>query len=119
LRKRQKAKDDAEIDETLFLFTFTFQRPGWYRYHQLFLQALRRMLEQVHPEEAPALHRRAAQWYLEHQDIGAGLRHLIAGLFWIEAAQVLEEYALSVHSRPGILSCRLYPVSGWPARLWH
>jgi LuxR family transcriptional regulator, maltose regulon positive regulatory protein len=77
----------------LFLFALE-QRPGWYRYHQLFLQALRRMLEQLRPEEVPALHRRAAGWYLEHHSIGDALHHLIAGQAWLEAAQVLEQHAL-------------------------
>src|SRR5262249_41969340 len=77
----------------LFLITLD-QRQGWYRYHHLFSGALRRMLEQMHPEEVPALHRRAAEWYLEQQAIGDALRHLVAGQFWIEAAQVLEQYAL-------------------------
>jgi hypothetical protein len=53
---------------------------------QLFSQALRRMLEQMRPEEVPTLHRRAALWYLEQQAIGAALRHLVAGQFFFEAA---------------------------------
>jgi ATP/maltotriose-dependent transcriptional regulator MalT len=77
----------------LFLIALD-QRPGWYRYHQLFAQALRHMLEQLYPEEVPALHRRAAVWYLEQHSIGDALRHLIAGQCWIEAAEVLEQYAL-------------------------
>jgi LuxR family transcriptional regulator, maltose regulon positive regulatory protein len=79
----------------LFLFNLN-QRPGWYRYHQLFGQALRRMLEQTYPDEVRALHRRAASWYLEHRAIGVALRHLIAGQCWSEAAQVLDEHAFSL-----------------------
>ena len=89
----------------LFLIALD-QRPGWYRYHQLFLQALRRMLEQLYPEEVPALHRRAALWYLEQHSIGDALRHLIAGQFWIEAAEVLEQYALPM-LQGGDVACLL------------
>lgn len=84
----------ARIEQAnLFLITLD-QRPGWYRYHQLFAQALRRMLEQAYPEEMPILHRRAAQWYLERHAIGDALHHLVAGQCWIEATQVLEQEAL-------------------------
>jgi LuxR family maltose regulon positive regulatory protein len=84
----------AEIEQANLFLTALDQRPGWYRYHQLFLQALRRMLEQLHPEEVPALHRRAALWYLERRSIDDALRHLIAGQFFFEAAQMLEQHAL-------------------------
>ncbi len=84
----------ARIERANLFLIALDQHQGWYRYHHLFSQALRRMLEQLHPEELPALHRRAAGWYLEQQAIGAALRHLVAGQFWIEAAQVLEQHAL-------------------------
>lgn len=38
----------------------------WYRYHHLFVQLLRVRLEEQHPEEVPALYRRAAAWYEQH-----------------------------------------------------
>jgi LuxR family transcriptional regulator, maltose regulon positive regulatory protein len=84
----------AEIAQANLFLIALDQPPGWYRYHPLFAQALRRILEQVHPEEVPALHRRAAQWYLEQHSIGDALRHLIAGQCWVEAAQMLEQQAL-------------------------
>ncbi len=79
----------AQIEQANLFLIALDQRPGWYRYHQLFAQALRRMLEQLHPEEVPGLHRRAAGWYLEPHAIGDALRHLVAGQMLIEAAQVL------------------------------
>src|SRR5262249_49330722 len=59
----------------------------------------RHILEKGHagagaPEEVPAIHRRAAEWYLEQHSIGDALRHLVAGQCWSEAAQVLEQHAL-------------------------
>jgi LuxR family maltose regulon positive regulatory protein len=84
----------ARIEQANLFLIAHDQRQGWYRYHQLFSQALRRLLEQLHPEDVPALHRRAALWYLEQQAIGDALRHLLAGQFFFEAAQVLEQYAL-------------------------
>jgi len=84
----------AQIEQANLFLIALDQRPGWYRYHHLFAQALQRMPEQMHPEEVPSLHRRAARWYLEQQAIGDALRHLIAGQCWIEAAEVLEQEAL-------------------------
>jgi LuxR family maltose regulon positive regulatory protein len=84
----------AQIEQAnLFLIPLD-RRPGWYRYHPLFSQALRGMPEQAHPEEVSALHRRAAAWYLQQPSIGDALRHLLAGQCWNEAAQVLEQEAL-------------------------
>ena len=84
----------ARIERANLFLIALDQHQGWYRYHHLFAQALRRMLEQLHPEDVPTLHRRAAGWYLEQQVIGAALRHLVAGQFFVEAAQVLEQHAL-------------------------
>ncbi|HVP21479.1 MAG TPA: LuxR C-terminal-related transcriptional regulator [Anaerolineaceae bacterium] len=39
----------------------------WYRYHHLFGGLLRKQLQQEMPEAIPELHRRASQWYEEHQ----------------------------------------------------
>jgi LuxR family maltose regulon positive regulatory protein len=96
----------AQIEYTnLFLITLK-QRPGWFRYHQLFVQALRRMLEQLHPDEVPDLHRRAACWYLEHRAIGDALRHFLAGHCWLEAAEALEQDALRI-LQDGHVACVL------------
>ena len=46
----------------LFLVSLDESRQ-WYRYHRLFGDLLRHRLEAKSPEIAPALHRRASQWY--------------------------------------------------------
>jgi ATP/maltotriose-dependent transcriptional regulator MalT len=38
----------------------------WYRYHALFADVLQSRLWQMHPELAPLLYRRAAEWYRDH-----------------------------------------------------
>jgi LuxR family maltose regulon positive regulatory protein len=40
-------------------------RNEWYRYHHLFAELLRRRRDEELPDEAPALHRRASEWYAE------------------------------------------------------
>ncbi|MDR2987824.1 MAG: AAA family ATPase, partial [Nocardiopsaceae bacterium] len=42
------------------------RRGQWYRYHHLFRDLLRAELERVEPDLLPALRRRAAAWYLQH-----------------------------------------------------
>jgi ATP/maltotriose-dependent transcriptional regulator MalT len=42
--------------------------PGrtWFRYHHLFADLLRLELRRALPEEVPELHRRAAEWFIQH-----------------------------------------------------
>ena len=37
----------------------------WFRYHHLFADLLRLELRRTLPEEVPALHRRAAEWFIQ------------------------------------------------------
>src|SRR6266542_7137571 len=65
--------------------------PGrtWFRYHHLFADFLRLELRRTLPEEAPALHRRAAQWFAEHGQVVDAIRHTQAAGDWPEAARLL------------------------------
>jgi LuxR family maltose regulon positive regulatory protein len=108
---------DRVEQANLFLIAVN-QRPGLYRYHQLFAQALRHMLGQLHPEEVPGLHRRAALWYLDQQAIGDALRHLIAGQFWVEAVQALEQQALPL-LQGGDLARLLHCLGQVPLEVLH
>ncbi len=47
----------------------------WYRYHHLFGGLLRKQLQQEMPEAIPELHRRAGQWYEEHQLADQAFKH--------------------------------------------
>ena len=38
----------------------------WFRYHHLFADLLRLELRRTLPEQVPALHRRAAEWFVRH-----------------------------------------------------
>ena len=71
--------------EHLFLIPVHGDSPRW-RYHSMFGEFLRVQLRQQHPDEAPALHKAAAKWYLEqHRPVAAIEHRLAAG----EADQVL------------------------------
>ncbi|NMB90078.1 MAG: AAA family ATPase, partial [Chloroflexi bacterium] len=51
------------------------QQRGWYRYHQLFADLLRKRLEQTDPGAAAGLHRRAMEWYQQYGDLPSAIRH--------------------------------------------
>ncbi|MFN2202337.1 MAG: LuxR C-terminal-related transcriptional regulator [Caldilineaceae bacterium] len=50
----------------------------WYRYHRLFADFLTNTLDRRAADEVPDLHRRAAQWYLEHDFSREAFRHALA-----------------------------------------
>ena len=68
-----------------------------YRYHQLFKEALVAELHRREPEVEPELHRRASEWYSEHERFGEAVDHAIAAgdqtraaeLIWMRAAPAL------------------------------
>ena len=49
----------------------------WYRYHQLFAEALRLELEITDPELVPELHARACLWFEEEGDLESATEHAI------------------------------------------
>jgi LuxR family maltose regulon positive regulatory protein len=74
----------------LFLMPLDHRRE-WYRYYRLFAEFLRAMLP---PNEAAALHRRAATWYEAQGQIEEAVAHALAGALgtgeWDEAARLVE-----------------------------
>jgi LuxR family transcriptional regulator, maltose regulon positive regulatory protein len=50
----------------------------WFRYHHLFADLLRHELARISPGRPAVLHRRAAQWYSEHDDAAEAIGHAIA-----------------------------------------
>jgi len=80
----------------LFLVPVDRER-GWYRYHRLFRDLLKRELTDVEPDLVPVLNRRAAHWYEAHDDPEAALVHAHAAGDSNEAARILSSIALKVH----------------------
>jgi LuxR family maltose regulon positive regulatory protein len=65
----------------------------WYRYHQLFADLLRARLAVVHPEETPALHLRAAEWYEAHGLVGEAIEHTLRSGDVSSARNVFRQYS--------------------------
>jgi LuxR family maltose regulon positive regulatory protein len=68
----------------------------WFRYHHLLGDFLRLELRRTRPEEVPALHRRAAGWFIQHGQVVDAIRHTQAAGDWSEAARLLADHSFSL-----------------------
>ena len=68
----------------------------WFRYHHLFADLLRLELRRALPEEVPALHRRAAGWFIQHGQVVDAIRHTQAAGDWPGAARLLADHSFSL-----------------------
>jgi LuxR family maltose regulon positive regulatory protein len=65
----------------------------WYRYHQLFAEALRHRLQRMQPDLVPNLHRRASSWYEQHGLTREAVYHALAATDYKQAARLIERTA--------------------------
>ncbi len=63
---------------------------NWYRYHHLFADVLRMRLMVEQPDQAPALHRRASEWYEHNGSAADAIRHALAAEDFARAADLIE-----------------------------
>jgi LuxR family transcriptional regulator, maltose regulon positive regulatory protein len=82
-------------DANAFVVSLDAERT-WFRYHHLFADLLRLELRRRLPEELPVLHRRAAEWFIQHGQIVDAIRHTQAACDWPEAARLLADYSFSL-----------------------
>ena len=68
----------------------------WFRYHHLLADFLRLELRRTLPDQVPALHRRAAEWYIRQGLVVEAIRHTQAAGDWPEAARLLADHAFSL-----------------------
>jgi LuxR family maltose regulon positive regulatory protein len=73
----------------VFLISLDSQR-RWYRYHPLFAEALRSMLERSDPEAIEVVHRRACAWFVKQGDTGNAIHHAIQARDWSQVADLIE-----------------------------
>ncbi len=102
----------------LFLVPLDEQR-SWYRYHQLFRDALRqRLASSAPPHRVASLHRRASQWFAQQAATGgsayaeAAVHHALTAADHAYAAAVIERHAPALVRRGEALT-----VQGWLAQL--
>ena len=76
-----------EIERRDLFLRRTDPEGSWFQYHHLFAEYLQHRLERDEEDRIPELHRRAAQWFTEHQMLSQAVDHLIlAG----DAAQAVD-----------------------------
>jgi LuxR family maltose regulon positive regulatory protein len=68
----------------------------WFRYHHLFGDLLRLELRRMLPELVPELHRRAAEWFIQHGQAADAIRHTQAAGDWADAARLLADHSFSL-----------------------
>jgi LuxR family maltose regulon positive regulatory protein len=77
----------------LFLVPLDDER-SWYRYHHLFSDLLRLMLEQAHPGLSAELHRRACGWYEAQGMFPEALQHALSSRDMQLVAQIVSANVL-------------------------
>lgn len=75
--------------QNLFVIPLDDQR-RWYRYHHLFADVLNAHLLDESAEALPLLHRRASDWFADHGDPEAAVRHAMAAGDFPWAAELVE-----------------------------
>ncbi len=76
----------------LFIIPLDNER-RWYRYHRLFADLLRRRLQQMQPDLAPTLHRRAAGWFEGNGLTAPAIEHMLRAGDFERAASLIEQIA--------------------------
>jgi len=69
---------------------------AWFRYHHLLADFLRLELRRTLPAEVPALHRRAAEWFIRQGQVAEAIRHTQAAGDWPDAARLLADHSFSL-----------------------
>lgn len=85
----------------LFIVPLDSER-RWYRYHQLFAELLVRRLQQVKPEQAMRVQRRASEWYERRGMVEMAIEQALAARAYARAAYLLEDTAESMLMRSEI-----------------
>src|SRR5215207_9353584 len=84
--------------ENLFVVALDDER-RWYRYHHLFADVLRGLLEQERSEDVKELHLRAASWYERNGWASEAFEHALAAGDAGWAARLVEYYAQALFQR--------------------
>src|SRR5712691_13193984 len=80
----------------------------WYRYHQLFAEALRHRLQRSQPDLVPELHQRASTWYEQHGLVRDAIHHALAAADFEQAARLIEHTAELMAKRGEIATLRAW-----------
>src|SRR5262249_25202490 len=79
------------------------RRGDWFRYHALLADLLRVQLARRGADAIACQHRRAAQWYLERDDVCAALRHSVHAGDWDRVTAIVADHWLALRTKSGAL----------------
>jgi serine/threonine-protein kinase PknK len=82
-----------EIEKRDLFLRRTDPEGSWFQYHHLFAEYLQHRLQRDAEDRIPELHRRAAQWFAEHQMLSQAVDHLILGGEAGQAVDAVEQAA--------------------------
>lgn len=91
--ERNDSASQIEELEALQMFISRVGEPGWFRFHQLFTDAVAKMSALADPDRRSELHRRAANWFEERGYPGRALRHAFQAGNPADSANVLSRVA--------------------------
>jgi len=94
-----------EIEKRDLFLRRTDAEGSWFQYHHLFADYLLHRLERDAADRVPELHRKAAQWFTEHQMLSQAVDHLILAGDARQAVDAVEQAApdLNEHSQMSTL----------------
>jgi LuxR family maltose regulon positive regulatory protein len=101
-----------ELERANLLLLPLDEERRWYRCHRLFADLLRARLAVVHPEEVPALHLRAADWYDAHSLVSEAIEHTLRSGDVSRARTVFRRY-----SKDFVHAGEFATLRGWLDRL--
>jgi serine/threonine-protein kinase/serine/threonine-protein kinase PknK len=82
-----------EIEKRDLFLRRTDPEGSWFQYHHLFAEYLLHRLERDEEDRVPELHRRAAQWFTDHQMLSQAVDHLILAGDAQQAVDTVEQSA--------------------------
>ena len=88
-----------EIEQRDLFLRRTDTEGSWFQYHHLFADYLLHRLERDVADRIPDLHRKAAQWFSEHQMLSQAVDHLVLAGDTAQAVDAVEQAAPDLNER--------------------
>ncbi|MFL7892673.1 MAG: LuxR C-terminal-related transcriptional regulator [Anaerolineales bacterium] len=91
LTNQEDGQETLEYLERANLFIVPLdEERHWYRYHHIFVDILRRRLNQLLRDQLPYLHKQASDWYDKNGFVDEAIEHALRGDDFAQASQLIE-----------------------------
>jgi LuxR family maltose regulon positive regulatory protein len=95
-----------QVEQSNLFLTPLDDERQWYRYHQLFAEALRHRIQRRNPELVRDLHRRASVWYEQQGMTRDAVQHALTAADFELAARLIEHAAETTARRGELTTLR-------------